>query len=291
MKVISYSLFGYGKEREANCFDFHSYLRGLMVNIRLQRLLFPSWRIRLHLDQSTYDGFKRFFELLSQKEHYNLIDIEICADAELTKAMLWRIKPIFDGKVERFICRDLDSPLTYRDAQAVKDWEDSNKIVHAITDSVSHTIAMMGGMVGFTKYANDRIKADNWDALISRSGGYSVKGADQDFLNRKIYPKFANGGESSIMQHYFLGMPNTFLDGYKTCKCYSVAGHTEDCPLNTDIGIDDEYRETNNLCGHIGAGGWYETVTNNFFSKHYDKFEDIRRVEKLHRPDIFNWNI
>ena len=163
MKIISYSLFGYNKERAANCFDFNSYLRGLMINVRLQRLLFPEWRIRLHLDQSSYNGFQRFFELLSRSEHYNLIDIVICEEAELTKAMLWRLMPIFDGKVERFICRDLDSPLTYRDAQAVKDWENSSKTAHAITDSVSHTIPMMGGMIGFTKYANDFIKATDWN--------------------------------------------------------------------------------------------------------------------------------
>ena len=291
MKIISYSLFGYNKERSANCFDFNSYLRGLMINVRLQRLLFPEWRIRLHLDQSTYNGFQRFFELLSRSEHYNLIDIVICEEAELTKAMLWRLMPIFDGKVERFICRDLDSPLTYRDAQAVKDWENSSKTAHAITDSVSHTIPMMGGMIGFTKYANDFIKATDWNDLVARGGGYKTKGADQTLLVNQVYPKFANGGSSSIMQHYFLGMHNTFLDGFKTCRCYSVGGHEDNCPLNTDISISDEYRETNSLCGHIGAGGWYETVTNNFFAKHYDKFEDIRKIEVLHRPDIFNWNI
>ena len=291
MKVISYSLFGYNKERVENCFDFNSYLRGLMVNVRLQRLLFPEWRIRLHLDQSTYNGFERFFELLSQPQHYNIIDIKICEDAELTKAMLWRLHPLFDDRVERFICRDLDSPLTYRDAQAVKDWENSSKTAHAITDSVSHNLPMMGGMIGFTKYANDFIKAKDWNALVSRGGGYKNKGADQTLLLNQVYPKFANGGSSSIMQHYFLGMPNTFLDGYKTCGCFPVGGHTSDCLLNTKIDIPEEYKESDHICGHIGAAGWYETSTYKFLGKYYDKFEDIRKAELLHRPEIFNWNI
>ena len=84
MKVISYSLFGYGKERAINCFDFNSYLRGLMVNVRLQRLLFPDWVIFLHVDRLTYLAFKALFDGLD-------IYIEICEDAPLTKAMLWRM--------------------------------------------------------------------------------------------------------------------------------------------------------------------------------------------------------
>ena len=275
LKLITYSLFGYNKERNKDCFDFHSYLRGLMINIRLQRLLFPSWRIRLYLDQSTYDGYKRLFELLSQDIHANLIDIEICEDAELTKAMLWRIKPLYDGKVERFICRDLASPLTYRDAQAVKDWENTQKVAHAITDSVSHNLPMLGGMIGFTKYASDFIKAANWDELVNRGGGYKVKGADQTFLTNQIYPKVANGGSSSIMQHYVLGMHNTFLDGYSN-KIPDI-----------DLELGEGMKGSNDICGHIGAAGWYETALFKFLRGY--EFPDIVEIEKLH-PNIFYWN-
>ena len=71
--------------------------------------------------------------------------------APLCEGMLWRMKPIWLEGVTHTICRDLDSPLTYREAQMVKEWVDSGKIAHAITDSVSHNIPLLGGMIGFTK--------------------------------------------------------------------------------------------------------------------------------------------
>ena len=291
MRIISYSLFGYDKERFAGCDTFHSYLRGLMINVRLAKLLFPEWKIRVHMDNATYTGLQRFWELLSSNIHANEIQIVKCDDAELTKAMLWRLKPAYDKEVTMFICRDTDAPLTYRDAQAVKEWELSPKQAHAITDSVSHTIPMMGGMIGFkTKYFKDYVKQDTWLHLVNQGGGYHVKGADQDFLGAHVYPKFA-GENSSIMQHYYLGMRNTFIDGYLTCSCVSVQGHKEDCPRNIKLNLPDAYKETNLICGHIGAAGNYEVPTYNFLGKHYDKFEGIRKAEDLHRPEIFNWNI
>lgn len=286
MKVISYSLFGYDKERQENCFDFNSYLRGLMINMRLSKLLFPEWKVFLYVDNGTYQGLKGLFDSIHS------LEVVICEDAPLTKAMLWRLKPAYDNRVERFICRDLDSPLTYRDAQAVKEWELSPKASHAITDSVSHTIPMMGGMVGFVKqFFHGRTGAGTWEELVGKMRGYERKGADQDLLGQHVYPHFANGGSSSIMQHYFLGMSDTFLDGYKSCKCYSVQGHKDDCPLNIQLTVNDNLRGSNATCGHIGAAGYYEGEMYRFLRPYKDKFNDLRDAENNFSTLIFNWDI
>ena len=288
MKVISYALFGFNKAREKDCFDFNSYLRGLAINLRLARLLFPEWKVRLHIDEASYNGFQRYFELL-QHPHSDILQISICREAELTKAMLWRMKPAFDNEVELFICRDLDSPLTYRDAQAVKQWENSTKAAHAITDSISHNIPMMGGMIGFkNQHFKDYTGFNDWNNMVNQMSGYNIKGADQDFLNRYIYPKYANPSNSSIMQHYFLGMPNTFLDGYLTCNCYSVSGHKDDCKLNIELNLPEDYKDSNSIGGHIGAAGYYPTETERFLNRYKDKFLDIQNAEDLHK-DIFYW--
>lgn len=289
MKIISYSLFGYDKESAANCFDFNSYLRGLMINIRLQQLLMPDWKIRLHVDKSTYLGFERMFELLNF--NYAIIEVVICDDAPLTKAMLWRMKPAFDHTVERFICRDIEAPLMYKDVQAITQWCNSTKAAHAITASESHNIPMMGGMIGFVQeYFQSRTGFPSWDDMVNSQIGYETKGADQDLLNKFIYPKYANGGDSSIMQHYFKGMYNTYLDGFLTCQCPQIGSHLEDCKLNIKLDLPDEYRETDNLCGHIGAAGWYESTTFAFLKNYPSKFVAIRQIESLH-PNIFNWGI
>ena len=289
MKLISYSLFGYGRAKAANCFDFGSYLRGFMINVRLARLLYPDWKINIHLDKDTHKGFVHFWDNLQE---IAIINIE--QDAPLTKAMLWRMKPCFDNRVEAVICRDLDSPLTYREVQAVTQWMDSPKVAHAITDSSSHTIPMLGGMVGF-KQAHFKEYAGfaTWEDMVDGRGiDYNVKGADQDLLNKYVYPKFTKVGHDSIMQHYFLGMRNTFIDGYLTCDCRvnDETYHKEGCALNIPLEIPQEYDITNHFCGHIGAAGWYEPPMFKFFYNHLDRFNDIRRIEEPIANEL-NWKI
>lgn len=271
-KVISYSLFGYNKPKQQNCFIFNDYLRGLVLNIRLARLLYPDWVVRVHVDHETNEGLKHIFERLP-------IEVIVLNPEPLTKAMLWRMLPIFDRNVEYVICRDLDSPLTYREAQAVHQWVNSECVVHTITDSVSHGIPMLGGMIGFwAKYFTDYTKISSWKVFssIGITLNFNVKGTDQDLLNRFIYPYFANPKKSSIMQHYVLGMPNTFLPNY--------FNHIPDI----DIGLPLELKESNDTCGHIGAAGYYVPPMMNFMHKHRDKFNDIREVEKDY-PEIFYW--
>lgn len=273
MKIISYSLFGYDNKFD-ECFDFNSYLRGLNINIRLARLLFPEWVIRLHIDDRSYTPFKDLFDNLP-------IQIEICKETQLTKAMLWRLKPCFDINTTHVICRDLDSPLTYRDAQAVQFWVNRvTKAAHAITDSISHNIPMMGGMIGFkTEYFQLRTGFNSWDEMFMNANfDFSKKGTDQDFINHLIYPKFAQHGIDSITQHYVKGMPNTFLSDYhNTIQDWIEIPNVDRC-----------LKEADNCAGHIGAAGYYPPPTYKFLNKHKHKFADIRNIE-LKYQDIFTW--
>jgi len=271
-KAISYSLFGYGKERAENCFEFNSYLRGLMVNVRLARLLYPDWIIVLHIDNDSYSAFASFLNQLP-------IRVVICEDAPLTKAMLWRMKPCFEG-YDAVICRDLDSPLTYREAQAVQFWLQQPKCAHAITDSISHNLPMLGGMIGFKPH--DFIRTcgwSNWDEMVN-SGNYnwSVKGVDQFFLNDFVYRIYSQPQADSIVQHYIKGMPNTYLSAY-----YNEIANIE-IPNVPSI-----YNESNDVCGHIGAAGWYETSLFRFLKKYWHHFDDLISLEKEHST-IFYWS-
>lgn len=280
MKVISYSLFGYNKERHANCFDFNSYFRGLNLNIRLAAVLFPDWTIRVHMDNSTYLGFKDIFDALP-------IQIKICESAELTHAMLWRLLPAFDETVERFICRDLDGPLMPRDRQAVLDWENSDMAAHSITDSVSHNIEMLGGMVGF-KSADFRnsLNASSLSDLISnanefmssnfgRTLDFSTKGEDQTLLCLYVYPKFRDS--KSIKQHYVLGMKDSGLPGYSNTI------------PDLNIGLDESTMNSlGSLAGHIGAAGFYDSPMTSWLIRTNNDFKNLYDIEKP-RADIYYW--
>lgn len=282
MKAISYSLFGFDREKHANCFDTDCYVRGLMVNIRFNRILFPNWVNVLNIDEATYDSpYRKLFDWLQGHGH---LVINICPNDEpLCKAMLWRLKPIFsyahpEWTYTHVLCRDTDSVSTYREAQAVQQWIQEGKTIHCITDSISHTIPMMGGMIGimpsgFTSIMNVR----SWEDLMSMSVGidYNRKGVDQDFLNKYVYPKCAD----SSTEHFVLGMKQNIQEA--NGRHYSIP--------NIEVpGVVPEMSITNDCAGHIGAAGFYETPTVKFL-RHADPYrDDYFEIEKQF-PKLFYW--
>lgn len=283
MKAIAYSLFGYERERAESCFDFNSYLRGLMLCLRFNRLIYPEWQIILETDHATYNGFANLFKALEDK---NIIRVEKNKNGTpLCEAMLWRIKPVFwkdiyhKWEFSHVLCRDLDSPATYREAQAVQIWMNHDKAMHAITDSISHDVPLLGGMIGIRPdYFSARTNTQDFGSLMNLCGhDLSSKGTDQVFLNKSIYPLVGEKGRESITQHYVLGYGQTWLSDWHNT--------IEDVPL----GIPEELKETNQICGHIGAAGWYEPPTMKLIYKHRHKFADLISIEKLY-PQIFTWN-
>jgi hypothetical protein len=270
MKYISYSLFGFGEKTPDNCFEFNSYLRGFWLNVRLAKVLYPNWKIHLCTDHATFNHFKDLFDEMKEFG----ITIKVLEKKPLCLSMLWRLMPIFDEDCEKILCRDTDSPLTYREAQMVCEWEQSGKTIHAITDSVSHNVAMMGGMIGLTKNFTNNF--NSFDSILENRD-YNVKGSDQDTLNNKIYPCYSHPGNDSILQHYILGMPNTYLSGYKNSY--------DNIPLEN---VSDIYVKTNDTCGHIGAAGYYEAPTIKFLMG-YDENKDLyKNLEKKYN-NIFYW--
>jgi hypothetical protein len=197
---------------------------------------------------------------------------------ELCKAMLWRLEPIFQG-YDRVICRDIDSIEMYKGRAAVQVWDKSDKICHVITDSVSHNIVMMGGLVGFKLHTfKDRCGAVYFDELMLKGKeiDFNAKGADQTFLNKKMLPGFAD----SLCEHYFLGMPQSFRS-----MCF-VGQHIVDDVIVD--GIPSELKESNHLVNHIGQAGFNMDAAIVFFKK-FGIFEcEMSDIEKQF-PNIYYW--
>ena len=300
MKAIVYSLFGYDREKPDNCFSFDSYLIGLMLSIRFNRLVYPEWQTVLETEKATYAAFEPLFHYLKER---GILRIELNTNgAKLCEAMLWRMKPVFwtnaFGKWEfsHVLCRDLDSLSTYRDAQAVQTWVTNDKAVHAITDSVSHDVPMLGGMIGFRPdHFTAKANIKSFTELMNKCNGngieLSIKGSDQTFLNGIIYPLIAEKGTDAITQHYFKGHGKTWLSDFHTCNCWidqCAVGHKDGCPLNIQLGLPDEMRETNEISQHLGASGWNQPQAMRLIEKHKDKFQDLLQIEKDY-SHIFYW--
>jgi hypothetical protein len=282
MKAISYSLFGYNKQPAATCFEFNTYLRGLATNIRVNRVIYPGWQNILNIDPNTYNSpFKPIFDWYQSK---GLLEINLCPDNEaLCLAMLWRMKPIFftnDGawKYTHVLCRDIDSIGTFREAQAVAQWISEDKAMHCITDSISHNIPAMGGMIGFRPaYLSSRMDIRSWDQLMKKNPkiDFSRKGTDQDFLNRVVYPQCSD----SATEHFILGMKRNIPAG--NGRHYEIA----DIELP---GVGQEHKFTNDLAGHIGASGYYEPPMMKFL-KSLDPYRDEYVEMEKQFPQLFFW--
>jgi hypothetical protein len=132
----------------------------------------------------------------------------------------------------------------------------------------------MGGMIGLTKNVKD--KFPNFESILDYRD-YNIKGTDQETLNAKLYPIYAAHGTESILQHYILGMPNTFLSGYKNS-------------FNNESleNVKEIYRQTNDTCGHIGAAGWYEAPMIKFLKIHDEFKDEYKELEKEYKH-IFYW--
>lgn len=278
--AIAYSLFGYNQQYE-NCYDFRAYLRGLHLNIRIAELLYPGWLVSVIADETV--GQSPYAEYLLKLNEDGKIDLIKLPTAELCRMMLCRLYPMFlnedkKPKYDRVICRDTDSLLSYRERQAVAYWERGPKMAHAITDSVSHSITLMGGMIGFMSGPfRDRMGVKSFNELIALSQGidFTKKGADQDFLNRYVLPKVAD----SITEHFVLGHPQTFRG-----DCHNFI---HDIDLK-DIGVGDELKETNGYGFHIGAAGFQTDAVVKFLYKHGRDNEYWEEIEKQY-PEIFYW--
>lgn len=284
MNAISYSLFGYNQQHE-NCYDFRAYLRGLHLNIRIAELLYPGWDIHLSTDKASYGS--PYIHYFNELQNNKKIRVEIFDPAPLCQMMLWRLFPMFrnnpaNGEVyyDRIICRDTDSLLSYRERQAVTYWERGPKMAHSITDSISHTIPIMGGMCGFMSGPfRDRMSAQSFDALMCTAQGidFNRKGTDQDFLNRYVLPKVAD----SITEHFVLGHPQTFRG-----DCHNFI---HDIDLK-EIGVPDELKETNGYGFHVGASGFQTDAVVKCLEKHGKDNEYWNDTEKQY-PEVFYWKL
>ena len=277
-RAISYALFGFDRSTPDNCFDFACYMRGLHINVRFNRILYPGWTTVINVDEVTYNS--KFKDIFKWHEHKGFIKVNICPNGDqLCKAMLWRMKTIFDYEHPDWtwthvICRDLDSIATYREAQMVQEWVNEDKTIHCITDSISHNIPMMGGMIGVRPaHFTSKTGIHSWENLIQWDKGidYSRKGSDQTLLNLALYPKCAD----SATEHFIKGMVHNLPEG--NGRHYKV---NED----QEIGVDPRFKETNLFCGHVGAAGYYEAPTMKFL--HYDdpyrdEYKEIEMVQLL----------
>lgn len=262
MKIISYSLFG-----DTRRFEFGYYLRGIYFNVRMARLLMPGFCPWIYVSSGILHKFYAFWTALGQINP-NITVFEEDNNPQRCLGMLWRMKPLFDEKVELVLCRDADSVITYREAQCNFEWLQSGMAFHAINDNDAHG-GLMGGLVGFrAKEFRDKTRYKSFNDMV-KGLDLSDHGSDQNFLNKTIHPKIKN----DLFFHKLRGAGATA----KRMEVYLLRAPK----LNPKLWTADL------ISRYIGSAGVIDFELVRFFNDH-DKNQAFDDFEKQF-PQIFYW--
>lgn len=174
--VIAYSLWGEEK----------IYWSGALENIKINKILFPTWINRFYVDDSCN------VELINSIKGEN-VEIVLIKSKESFSGMFWRFYAASDPEVDIFLSRDCDSRISNREFMAIKEWIESDKDFHIMRDHPYHTVPILGGMWGCRKGIMRDIIKD-----IEKWTSFSAKGCDQDFLSMCVYNKIINNAIEHI---------------------------------------------------------------------------------------------
>lgn len=178
----------------------------LPLNLRAHYSLYgepdQNWQFIINHDDNLHN--LRYFPVLQQlnKDGFVLLNY-VTKPNNLTKAMLWRMLPIFFGDFNFVFCRDCDSLLTPRQARCVLNFIRSGQIAHGINDNEQHSIPLMGGMVGFNCIEFKKMfSLHSFEEMLKLCGysedSWDIHGTDQKFLMEHIWPKVST---SSIIDN------------------------------------------------------------------------------------------
>lgn len=275
--INSFSAFGQKRD---------SYMVLFPLIIRMHYSLYPqsNWKIRLTtdrpFDENSYYGTQ--VNNLAKKGLIQLVQINnggsIWEQPTKGVGMLWRLTPVWEDN-EYVFCRDLDSILTPRQAKFVHAFINSGKTIHGINDNNSHTIPLMGGMIGVNcRKFIDLVRFSSFSDMISSWGKnreqWDIHGQDQNFLMERIWPKVS--GDALI--HKVEG-PND--------RC-----HMKDCVPGFILSDVSEkiINEGDNFTNYIGASNCKNTTYGektiaemSIFYEEYGNKEMIIKIKETER--------
>jgi len=164
-KIISFSLWGSDPK----------YCVGAIKNAELRKKIYPNWicRFYVHIDVPR--------EYISKLKSFENTEVVIEDRKPDWTGMFWRFEAISDNDVSVMISRDCDSRLNHREAEAVSEFMNSDKLFHIMRDHPWHKFNVLGGMFGIKKGLLDNMK--DLCASFSKTNNY---GTDYRFFDSII---------------------------------------------------------------------------------------------------------
>ena len=181
-KIISFSLWG----------SKPIFSKGAIENVTLAKKYYPGWICRFYYDKTVPESTIKALGLLGAET----IKMPL-SDGNF--GLFWRFDVWSDPTVERFLIRDTDSRLGAREADAVREWIESDKGFHMMRDHYMYDFQIMGGLWGAVpsklkiNYASEIqkwLKVNSYRAFLNKHGKWW--NLDQRFLQEIIWSKVIN---------------------------------------------------------------------------------------------------
>ena len=122
--------------------DQAKQIYGVVRNIMLQPVFFPTWTVRIYLEQPSERNQYRYPPIPSNvATKLSSLPVQlfyVTAKSRELDPSLWPILTIDDPSVNYLLVRKPTSRLSDRDAAMVHDWLDSGKALHVMRDHPDH---------------------------------------------------------------------------------------------------------------------------------------------------------
>jgi hypothetical protein len=132
--------------RENSRFGINASIEYLYELINDVKIKYPGWILRIYHDRTIKDDI-----ICSIECTYNNVDFcnttslgNLGSLSNYIPAKIWRFLPVGDELVDIMASRDLDSPISQRELDAVNEWISSGKAWHAMRDNPMHFVPMLG---------------------------------------------------------------------------------------------------------------------------------------------------
>jgi hypothetical protein len=166
--VISFSLWGKSPR----------YLRGAIDNALAAPAIYPGWTLRFFVDETVPSEIRNTLLDLGAE-----IQTESLGQSNRQR-LTWRFKVANDYGVGRFLVRDVDSVISFREKSAVDEWIASDRWFHVMRDWWTHTDLILAGMWGGVA----GVLPSLLDILNTyQAGAMETPNVDQWFLRDKVW--------------------------------------------------------------------------------------------------------
>lgn len=211
--IIAFSLFGANPR----------YCETSILNTKLAQEIYPEWTCRFYIDDTVP-------ELVQKRLQTNGAQVvHVSPTQKQLSGLFWRFLVMDDPLVKRFLIRDADSIVSYREKAAVDAWLKSDQWFHLMRDSYSHTELILAGMWGGCSGIFHNIEAHVRDYVAT--GKYpDNRVIDQHYLRYRVWPTL----KQSVLVHDSQQFDENGID----FPAYELASMQND-PDNFHVGMDN----------------------------------------------------